>query len=77
MGRKSYEVALSNNGMDMWKGKTTYVFSNSLPESSLKEVKIIRSMDEVNGILQQPRKKHLVIWWCSAHKSFSKQQHGG
>src|ERR1044071_560585 len=59
MGRKSYELALSNGGMDMWKGTTTYVFSNTITESSSKDVKIVRSMNEVAAILQKPGKN---IW---------------
>ncbi|MEI9920342.1 MAG: dihydrofolate reductase family protein [Bacteroidota bacterium] len=59
MGRKSYEVAVANDGMNMWKGVKTYVFSNTLTESPSKDVKIIRSMDEVATILQEPGKN---IW---------------
>jgi dihydrofolate reductase len=56
MGRKTYEVALSNGGMDQWKGVTTYVFSNTIKTAPSVDVKLIRSMDEVDGILRKPGK---------------------
>jgi len=59
MGRKSYEVAQANGGMSMWKGVNTYVFSNTIDQSPSEEVKIIRSMKDVAGILQGPGKN---IW---------------
>jgi dihydrofolate reductase len=57
MGRKSYEVSMKEN--NPWKDVTTYVFSNSMTKSPSKDVKLIRSMDEVAGILRQPGKN---IW---------------
>jgi dihydrofolate reductase len=59
MGRKSYEVAQSNGGMNMWKGVNTYVFSNTIDQSPSEEVKIVRSMNDVAGILREPGKN---IW---------------
>lgn len=59
MGRKSYDLALSNGGMSMWKGVKTYVFSNTIEKSDSKDVSIVRSMNDVAGILQQPGKN---IW---------------
>ena len=59
MGRKSYEVAVSNGGMNMWKSVTTYVFSNTLTQSPSKEVKIVKTMDDVAAILRPPGKN---IW---------------
>src|ERR1041385_4547927 len=59
MGRKSYELALSNGGMNMWKGVKTYVFSNTIDKSSSEDVTILRSMDGVAGILREPGKN---IW---------------
>jgi dihydrofolate reductase len=70
MGRKSYEVAVSNGGMDMWKGATTYVFSKSLNESSSKDLKIIRSMDQVAGILQQTGKNIWLFGGAELTKAF-------
>jgi dihydrofolate reductase len=59
MGRKSYEVAQSNGGMSMWKGAKTYVFSNTIEKSPSEGVEIVRSMNDVAGILQGPGKN---IW---------------
>lgn len=59
MGRKSYEVARANGGMNMWKGVNTYVFSNTIDKSSMGDVKIIRGMNDVAGILREPGKN---IW---------------
>lgn len=59
MGRKSYEVAVSNGGMEQWKGVTTYLFTNTIAQSPSSDVKIVRSMNEVDGILRQPGKD---IW---------------
>jgi dihydrofolate reductase len=59
MGRKSYELAVSNGGMDMWKGVTTYVFSNTINQPSSTEVKVIRSVNDVAGILHGTGKN---IW---------------
>jgi dihydrofolate reductase len=57
MGRRSYEVSLKEN--NAWKGITTYVFTNTIQQSPSDDVKLIRSMDEVAGILRQPGKD---IW---------------
>jgi len=57
MGRRSYEIALKEPGP--WKDMTTYVFTKSMKESPSENVKLIRDMSEVNGILQQPGKD---IW---------------
>lgn len=59
MGRKTYEVAKSNGGMDQWKGVTTYLFSNTIDKAPSNDVKMVRSVDEVDGILKQPGKN---IW---------------
>jgi dihydrofolate reductase len=57
IGRKSYEVARSNGGMDMWKGTKTYVFSNTVAPAD--DITIVRSMDEVRPIIDSPGKD---IW---------------
>lgn len=56
MGRKSYEVAQSSAETNPWKGMTTYVFTNTIKESPTEDVKLIRSMNEVERILRQPGK---------------------
>ena len=59
MGRKSYEVASSTAETNPWKGMTTYLFSNTIAMPPANDVKLVRSMDEVAGILRQPGKD---IW---------------
>lgn len=59
MGRKSYDLAVSNGGMNMWKGVTTYVFTNTIGKTPSDDVKLVRSMDEVGPIISQPGKD---IW---------------
>lgn len=56
MGRKSYEVAQRSAETNPWKGMTTYVFTNTIKESPTEDVKLIRSMNEVERILRQPGK---------------------
>lgn len=53
MGRKSYEVALANGGIDMMKGPSIYVFSNTISPGN---VKVIRTLKDVESILQQDGK---------------------
>lgn len=54
MGRKTYEVAVSNGGMNDWKGITTYLFTNTISKSPSEDVKLVRNMSEVNPIINQP-----------------------
>lgn len=59
MGRKSFEVANASADTNPWKGMTTYVFSNTMDKPAGDDVKLIRSMNEVDKILKQPGKD---IW---------------
>ncbi|HZY81385.1 MAG TPA: dihydrofolate reductase family protein [Cyclobacteriaceae bacterium] len=57
MGRRSYDVAKSNGGMEMYKGVQTYVFSRSL--AATEDVKVVRSIDDAMTIIKSPGKD---IW---------------
>jgi dihydrofolate reductase len=59
MGRKTYEVALSQGDNNPAKDLMTYLFSNTMHESPSRNVKILRSIEEVPAILKQPGKD---IW---------------
>ena len=59
MGRKSYDVANTTAETNPWKGMTTYLFTNTIDKAPSNDVKLVRSMDEVAGILRQPGKD---IW---------------
>ncbi len=59
MGRKTYDVAQSNGGMREWKGITTYLFTNTLAKSPSDDVKLARSIKDVEGVMREPGKN---IW---------------
>jgi dihydrofolate reductase len=59
MGRKSYEVANQHGGENPWKGITTYLFSRTIGKAPSDEVVLVRGMDEVKSIINQPGKD---IW---------------
>lgn len=59
MGRKSYEVSTKTADVNPWKGITTYVFSRTMDKSPSDDVKVVRGMDDVQSIIDQPGKD---IW---------------
>ncbi len=61
MGRKTYEQSLTMGGQNPWKGKMTYVFSNSIKEIKAKDTRLI-SGDVKSKVVAIKKEKGKDIW---------------
>jgi dihydrofolate reductase len=59
MGRKTFELAQSQGDNNPAKDAITYVFTNTMTQPPSKNVKLLRSLDEVPKIVREPGKD---IW---------------